>query len=569
MMMKKAPVFTLLLLFLFSTQAKAQEYYSVPLDHAAYDLIELGIMRGLILQLPSAKPLPLHTVKAKLSEMLANGTGILSQKEYDIIVSILNSFERKDGWDSMSGRHHTDFSSGSIETGFNLTSNLSADLTGINFSSIDIVKWYLGGDIADNYSWNLAASAGLFYIERNKNGDVNDPQIQTVETIPAAFPYTASKSWDGGLASYVDPNSYSPWPQYPSLGYALEGEVYGVFFDGLLQLRLGRMRREWGPEANRNSLFLNSGARPFLALEGIVSPLYWINISFLNGALEYYREEYNWPAGNVFTNMLSAILFEFDPVNFLHLELGSSAVWFHQINWALFANAELRLPANLKLWGSFYIDNLNSDPADFILVAGNSFAYQAGIKAAIRWLPFASFSLRYTKIEPYCYTDSYDRFSGKWIPSPGAFISGGESLGYYLPPNSDEFLIGLDSILSQSVRINFQFQMIRHGADFGYGAVSGSSLRDKLENSYAVKHFLMDGVYQWENIIRLRCVWNLEAKSLPAAFFAEAGLVSTRYTVNGTVDVGKEAEYESLSDAEYRAGSRFILSIGFKIFPGS
>jgi hypothetical protein len=131
-------------------------------------------------------------------------------------------------------------------------------------------------------------------------------------------------------------------------------------------------------------------------------------------------------------------------------------------------------------------------------------------------------------------------------------------LGYYLPPNSDELFLRFEARPLSGLKTFLQFQMIRHGADFGYGAVPGSSLRDILTDPNSQKYFLMDGVYRWENILSLGGSWGFKIGSVPVAFFMETGWVNTRFSINasawrsGISGIGFEAEYNWLNDSVYR-----------------
>jgi hypothetical protein len=148
-----------------------------------------------------------------------------------------------------------------------------------------------------------------------------------------------------------------------------------------------------------------------------------------------------------------------------------------------------------------------------------------------------------------------------------AFVSGGESLGYYMPPNSDEMLFRLESMLLPDLKAHIQFQMLRHGADYGYGAVPGSSLTDRLQDARSQKYFLEDGVYRWNNVIKLGGSYNFMAVIIPVSVYAEAGYVSTSFTINGNAGPGNAADYHVFSDSVYRAGEGFIFSVGFRLFP--
>ncbi|GAH45481.1 unnamed protein product, partial [marine sediment metagenome] len=56
-------------------------------------------------------------------------------------------------------------------------------------------------------------------------------------------------------------------------------------------------------------------------------------------------------------------------------------------------------------------------------------------------LSFAFLTLQYTKIEPSCYTHYLQDHLSYSEPININYSNDGENIGYYLSPNSDEFLI--------------------------------------------------------------------------------------------------------------------------------
>jgi hypothetical protein len=239
-------------------------------------------------------------------------------------------------------------------------------------------------------------------------------------------------------------------------------------------------------------------------------------------------------------------------------------------NLALFADLEFRLPGFFKVWGSLFVDEIRPDAgmSRFFHLDRNMYAYQGGIKANIKWLPFGAFTARYTKVEPYCYTHEYTETPWNRVLIDTAYLNNGESLGFYLPPNSDELLLRFESMFLPQAGAHLQYQMIRHGVDYGYGAVDGSSLRDKIiKGNNTAKYFLRDGVYQWDHVIKLGGSYSLTSQNIPLSFFAETGLVFTRFTINGDAGAGNEADYKTVDNAEYQAGTNFIFSLGLKVFP--
>jgi len=131
--------------------------------------------------------------------------------------------------------------------------------------------------------------------------------------------------------------------------------------------------------------------------------------------------------------------------------------------------------------------------------------------------------------------------------------------------------LSIESRFAPGLKGFISFQIIRHGVDFGYGAVPGSSLRDRFDSSYPNKYFLKDGVYKWDNILKVGGEMAFKLSAKPCSFFAEAGLVNTHFTINGHDDdgstrIGYEADYESVNDSVYKPGNSFIFSLGFRLF---
>jgi hypothetical protein len=531
--MKKLIVCCFLLVLM--TNLNAQEYISVPLDNSAYDIIDIGVMRGIITPPPSPKPWSVSVVRKKLWDMMDDPEEVLSSKELAMLDHAYESFEKKEEFTFL----------------YTWESNFAVQAPDESISSVNLAKISARGDLAGFLSWDLTVLGEFLYIEREKD----------TRYVPSMFPYTMSKMWDGGVLSLRNAKGYY-WPEDPSLAFGLQGELSGVLLNQQLQFRFGRLRRDWGSGTSGSSLFINAQSSPFLAIEGVYSPLSWLDISFLNGVTEYYQYENQWPDqdDSFFINMLTAVQLEFNPLRFIYINIGGSAVWFHHVNLAAFGNLELRVPGILKLWGGIFLDNLVSSPDDY-LVNGNSLAYQAGIKTLVRWLPFGVFTLRYTKVEPYCYTDSYNGYGRSQLPSMSAFVSGGESLGYYIPPNSDELLIRLEAMFLSDLKVHLQFQMIRHGVDYGDKKIDGSSLNDKMTDDEALstKRFLEDGVYRWDNVIKLGASYKFIAGIIPLSVYAELGFVSTSFTIPRNVG--------TFNSSVYRTGNGFVFSVGFKLFP--
>ncbi|MDR1252354.1 MAG: hypothetical protein LBK62_09320 [Treponema sp.] len=623
-MYKKTGFCLLFVLLISAATLTAQQLNSVPLGHAAYNLIEMGVLRGVITPPPSAKPWSEVTITGKLRGMLDAPAGKFSKKELDIITGVLAPFERKNGIDYKAGRYYGEKpvlgQRVSLESGMNWGSDFSVKAPDAKIGSVNTGELYLAGDMGEHFSWNFRGRAGFFSIGRTQLGlhpdplyvdpkygpydgnpnsqghhyyyDIPSQSWSPVYSIPAFFPYTFSKQWEAGVFAPSDMAGYGGWPEKFAFGYEIISEMNTGLFSNLMTFRFGRMRRDWGPESSGSSLFMNGQARPFMAIEGSVTPYSWLRFSVLTGVLEYQNNNNQWTDSDPFQSLFSLTYLELDSGKHFHFDFGSATIWpkrfelgyifplnsnfFYQNNvgdfdnLGLFADLEYRWPGLFKIWGSLYLDEIRPVLGSFFSLDRNMYAYQGGIKADIKGLPFGAFTVRYTKIEPYTYTHEYTETPWNRVPSDTAYLNNGESLGFYLPPNSDELLIRLESMFRPDAGAHVQYQLIRHGADYGYGRVDGSSLRDKIvKDDNSEKHFLRDGVYQWDHVIKLGGSYSLKSRNIPLSLYAETGLVVTRFTINNNFGSGSENEgdFHALDDAEYNADTGFIFSLGFKLFP--
>jgi hypothetical protein len=626
---KEAIVYTTVFcLFFLAATLPAQQLNSIPIGHDAYTVIDNGVLRGLIEAPPSAKPWSGFTVQQKLREILDADSSLLNDKERKIVTELLRSFNRTPGLDLRAGKYHSETtlrngSRFSFDAGINWESSLSVNVNPRAFGTVNLGTLNIAGDMGDHFSWDFNLRGGFFSIDRVKLGertnppytdpkygkyedydplthsntssghtyyyDVGTPQTSSVYAIPSYFPYTFTKSWEGGVFPPARLNSYNGWPDTFAFGYEVISEINAGLFDNRMQFRFGRMRRDWGPEATGASLFMNAQARPFLAIEGTVIPTSWMHFSFLTGVLEYMNEDSQWWDAEPFQNLFSLALLEFNPSKYFHFDFGSATVWpkrlelgylfpvnsnfFYQNNvgdfdnLGLFADIEGRLPGIGKIWASFYADELNFMHKPFFHLDREMYAWQAGLQAYLPVLPLASVSLRYTKVEPYAYTHEYTETPWNRLPSDTAYLNNGESLGSYLPPNSDELSLRLESMLLPGTKAHLEYQMIRHGVDFGPGRVDGSSLRDKIvKDDNTSKYFLKDGVYQWNHVIKAGGTYSLKSLNIPVSVFAETGVVLTRYTAEGRPELQKDNS-NPLDYSGYKDSAGFILSIGFKVYP--
>jgi hypothetical protein len=294
--------------------------------------------------------------------------------------------------------------------------------------------------------------------------------------------------------------------------------------------------------------------------------------------------------------MFSAGMVQFRYKNYIYVDIGESVIWPKRleigytipvINKFLYQNNigdfdNLTMNMNIKaqypglggVWASFFLDEANFFTDIFVLdrsmwaLQGGFFitpGFPAGFPA------FSRITVSYTVINPYCYT--HNRNMNPWYDKPmeTAYVNNGVSLGYYLPPNSDELLVRFTTMPAPAAAVHLQYQLIRHGADFGSGAVDGSNLLSELAtdgrntNPVLKRFFLHDGAYQWLNIIKAGAEWNIPGT--PFTVYCEGGVVFSWFTnIEGAANSGKPEPYAVIDTPEYPRSTGAIFTLGFKIF---
>jgi hypothetical protein len=584
-----------------------------------YYILEQAQLRGLVDPLPAVKPYSKAVVIDAIDTILDSPAGELSDAERIILVDTRRRLENaRPGMDFKRGAYRFETRNGAGENRFsgNVGVGIKSVVSGgyypedkdVVWGTNDWVSFYLDGDVGKHLSFDFNIAGGLIRAPRDYLGTyhtywdnynyrypaggpadtTNDPyidrEIDVYGESGAFFPYTFQKEWDGfvfGTAG-LTAGGLEKWPGSRGIGSSLQSELSGVLFDGMLTMRFGRLRREWGAMTEGSSLAFNSYAQPFLAVEATFNPVSWFAFSSLTGVLEYYNSEGTGSAWN-FQNAFSIEQLELNYKNYLHFDIGSTVVWPKRFelgyifpinnnflyqynigdydNMGLFFNIRGQYPGVGALWFSVFLDEVEVASVSKLLeLDRHMFAIQGGLKAVLPWLPFASVRLSYTKIEPYTYT--HTRGYAPWLakdssnPFETSYTNNGVGIGYYLPPNSDEILLRVETMPVPRTGIHVQYQMIRHGADHGRDSVDGSSYQSELDpdRGSITKHFLQDGAYQWIHVFKAGA--NHTFANFPLELFGEAGIVYSSYT-----------GFESQHAADYPDSFGIIVTIGFKLFP--
>lgn len=617
----------ILLCLIFSATLFAQQHTSVPLTDPVYYVIEQAELKGLCSPQGTAKPYSQQKIKTIIYEIFETDSNlpksVLTDTEKKILQNVLDSFEKEEGIDWLTGEYHFEKETPS---GFGITFDAGAYWESIG--SVGVIaenqefvwgtdNWgsvYLTGDMGNNFSWNITGSAGIVAAPRDElgkkrpywghDGDtVEESKVPneeyTVYSEPLGFfPYTFEKRWDSSVFVMDNLRSYNNWPQGIAFGYNIISEMSLSFLDDTIYIRSGRLPRDWGSSVLGSSLVYNAATRPFLGIEATFAPLSWLRFSTLAGILEYYNTEGLKTSANIFQNAFSIGMVELNYKNYVNFNFGSTSIWpkrfefgymfpllskfFYQNNVgdfdnvAIFANLSASYPKIGKLWLSVFLDEADFISEDFFHRDRNMYAYQVGVTAPLPFLSFSNVTAQYTKIEPYTYTHPKTQtpwYGDKYMET--AYVNNGESLGYYLPPNSDEIKLRLETMPSVDSKTHFQYQLIRHGADYGSKAVDGSSLNSEMAYNEIdsgkpskEKHFLHDGAYQWQHVIKLGGEYDFSGLNVPVKLFGDIGVVYSYFTdVEGDANTGRKENYKIINTSEYPIQTRVLATLGVRIYP--
>jgi hypothetical protein len=574
-------------------------------------------LKGISVPLSGVKPYTRNVILDAINEILSSdNVNLLNNTEREILEQYLDDFALPEkGLNLNRGIYSAQAFIGNNDTliSANLNASFDYEFSGGFYPSSYIgneiwINFFLNGDLGDHTSWEFGGSGGLMKIPRKYLGEYNtfyegfknrnEYQNQLIEVFSEPlthFPYAYKKRWDGSVFYFSDLTGFSSWPDPVAGGYNLLSEISASFLQNKLLMRIGRLSHEWGSVPFGSSLALNKMARPFLALETEFRPVSWFGVSTMTGILEYYNAEGEKTSSMSFQNAYSITLLQFRYKNYLFLDLGEAVIWpkrfelgylspitnsiFYQNNigdfdnLAMNINVKMQYPGIGNVWFSLFWDEAFW-VSNFYELDRTMIAVQAGASIPLPFLSFSLIKMSYTRINPYTYT--HTRIYTPWYGEntmEQAYINNGVSLGYYLPPNSDELLLSFKTMPVKNLTTHFQYQLIRHGANFGSSAVDGSSLYSELDpdgrggdNPILRRFFLQDGAYQWSHILKAGLEW--KTPSYPVTLFLEAGINISYFTNTAfPANDGQAYKYKKIDTAEYPKSTGFILKMGVKIFP--
>jgi len=530
---------------------------AVELSHPVYAIIETAELRGVLTRLSSVKPYTSAQVLKFLEAMLTRSEAF-SSAERVLIEHYAAEFSRGTGQEkSVLADDHgalrlfpgtgtaAQGSSASAGVRFEATTRFGLDglydlAAGTGTTPLKDL-WHLNSRLvpylsADLTPWLSIKGEAGFDIDKIERG--------------LYLPYSFSKEWDAGHIDF-SPSRYSNGElDYPSFSYDIRQDIAAQTDDGGLMVRLSRFRRDWG--VGSGSFSLSGTARPFVGLEMAFRPSRFFAVSGLMGSLT------NWEKGSAekstdpaaataisWQKMLGLQRMELFPFDWLTVSATSSVVgakrfelgymspllfsvmYQNQLadidNLAVQIDGSVQVPKLGKLYLSFYADEMEITHLDELFTkARNMFALQGGAKIPLPFasLPFATLTAQYTKIEPFVYAHYPTWYPDYRLRVDTSYTQDGENLGYYLKPNSDEFLLKFEAMPAPGLRTTLKYTFVRHGdnpsKNRGDLVVFGDVNKDLPYTTAGIaleKHFLHDGLYDFNHIASLNLSWRpLEAR---------------------------------------------------------
>ena len=558
--------------------AFAEGHLAVELGHPVYAIIETAEMRGVVARLSSVKPYTNQQVAELLAQILGHMEAF-SPSEQALIQHYANEFKSGNGVEQSLWQD----AAGTARAGIRVEATTRFGVGGLvdlmDGSGATALKdlWHLNSRwvpylAGEPLPWlSMKAEAGFTFDKIEKN---------------LYLPYEFTKEWDATHIWFGNPRNSDGTLDYPTASYDIREDIAAETDSGSLMVRLSRFRRDWG--IGSGSFSLSGTARPFVGFEMAFRPSKLFAISGLVGSLTNWEKGENEKStkteliadtngdgiiNNLDTPVFSALsyqkmlglqrmeLFPFDwltisatstLVGAKRFELGYfspllfSVMYQNQLadvdNLGVQVDGQILVPRIGKFYASFYADEMEiTNLSELFTKARNMFALQGGAKIPLPGLAFTTLTAQYTKIEPFVYSHYATWYPDYRLRVDTSYTQDGENLGYYLPPNSDEFLVNLEAMPAAGWRVALKYRFVRHGdnpqADWDadkpeiFGDVNKYMDYNQLY-SYN-KNFLHDGIYDYNHIGTLNVSWKpiqpptLLGASIPFELSAGYGLSYT------------------------------------------
>ncbi len=552
------------------TPLVAQGHLAVELGHPVYAVIETAELRGIVTRLSSVKPYTSQQVAELLATMLGH-MDAFSPAEQTMIRQYAKEFAAGKGVETSLWKD----AGGIAQAGIRVEATTRFDAGGL----YDFVAG--SGSAALKDLWQLT-SRWVPYLK----GDplpwlsLKGEAGFTFDKIEKSLylPYEFTKEWDAGHIWFGTPRYSDGTLDYPTASNDIREDIAAETDSGSLLVRLSRFRRDWG--VGSGSFSLSGTARPFVGFETVFRPSKFFAISGLVGSLTNWENGGNEKstskdsAGDFtalsYQKMLGLQRMELFPTDWLTISATSSLIGAKRFELGYFSpllfsvmyqnqladvdnlgvqvDGQVLVPNIGKFYGSFYTDEMEiTNLSQLFTKARNMFALQGGAKIPLPGLAFATLTAQYTKIEPFVYSHYPTWYPDYRLRVDTSYTQDGENLGYYLPPNSDEFLVRLDMTPTPGWRVGLKYSFVRHGDNPQADWVAGQpeifgNVNDYMDYNQLYsynKNFLHDGIYDFSHIGNINIAWrpltppDLFGVAIPLELGASYGLAYT-WSVDGT-----------------------------------
>lgn len=585
--MKKLLTVALALLLcgaLFATQ-----FHSVPLGHEAYRIIEVGELRGIIEQQTDVKPYNLNTVRALLKTMKESDK--LSQSEKEEIDTILSEFDLQYGKEDNSlteeasklGFYRTGGKSGVTTFGVNVTTTQSVGLKGDEkiFDSRNGVTAYINGSL-------------LGYVSYDLNFKVNLDRIDTNAFLPTELLFSTDGFYmdflRGGENLYELPDGgfYLGIEAFPEMSTSIANDI--------ATLRIGAVKRDWGPGVN--NFALSGSARVMDGFELSLKPTSWFNYSVMTASLgQASLEKVNgieWPSEHMnhegkYSNNFSVHRVELGPLAGARLGIWEGVVWRKRFELSylnplaiyMFAQNSLgdydNVLAGIDLTylnskiGEFYaalsFDELHSFKRPFVHPR-NIIALQAGAKFSLPFGRFTTLKAQATYITAFFgshYQDTYPVFGN--IPITTAYVNKGQNIGYPLNPDSLEFLLAFDTTLDYGIKLSVEVKDQMRSAQYAIKE-TGTDILTYMDynatDSYSDRDFFNN---IWNNIldVEIEAQKSFDTKVPMTVTLGLQTIVNSSREFKAEVKTGKDAPQYNPGKVEFTSDWNTVISVCGKV----
>ncbi|MBR2281323.1 MAG: hypothetical protein IJ863_01735 [Spirochaetales bacterium] len=531
--------------FVFSAQ-----FHSVPVGHEAYRIIEVAEIRGIIPVQSDVKPYNLNTVRALLSEI--RDSEAVSSSERAEIDRILDDFADLYGAEPTS-QFSDVFRKGYLRASGANTTTVGAMVSTENaiglrkagegtdgiIDSRNGVTAYINGDILDFLSYDLNFRVSVDRV------DISADITPDFRVDCDGFYMNLADSGDRlrTLPNEDDANRFGIYE-----GIFSGSEMSASIKDDLVTLRIGKVRRDWGP--GLNNLGLSGSANAFDGFEFSIRPVSWFNYSVMTGSLGYFSVDtvngVEWPSENMDTksgryyNNMSIHRVELGPFKGAKFSIWESVVWRKRFELSyinpfciyMFAQNSLGdydnvlagfdLTVTTKV-GRFYaalsMDEIND--THLISHPRNILSYQIGAKIPLGMLDFSELTLQATYVPAFFgahYASKASIFGDSEYTV--AYVNKGQTMSYPVNPDTIELLANMETSFGKGWNLSCTVKDQMRSAQYS-AKTTGTDILTTM--SYAAAD---DGEYEsrdffnniWDNILDAEMKVEKKLDSYPVTF---------------------------------------------------